>query len=46
MSKENNDKEKKKKKKIKINWTKVCVWIALLAMVGSALLAVISPMLK
>ncbi len=44
MSKET--KEKKKKKKLKINWTKVCVWFALLAMIGSALLAVISPILR
>ncbi len=37
-------KEKKKKKKFKINWTKVFVWVALIAMVGSAFAAVLSPL--
>ena len=46
MSKEKLENKKKKKKKLKINWTKVCVWFALLAMLGSALLAIISPLLK
>ncbi len=36
--------DKKKKKKIKISWSKVFVWIALIAMVGSALMAIISPL--
>lgn len=36
---------KKKKKKFKINWTKVFVWIALIAMVLSAVAAIISPLL-
>jgi len=39
MAKEKN----KKKKKFKINWAKVFVWFALIAMVGSALAAIISP---
>lgn len=37
-------KEKKKKKKFKINWAKVFVWVALIAMVGSAFAAVLSPL--
>lgn len=46
MSKNIEEKNKKKKKfKIKINWSKVCVWLALLAMVGSAIAAIISPLL-
>lgn len=36
--------EKKKKKKFKINWTKIFVWIALIAMIGSALAAILSPL--
>ena len=36
--------EKKKKKKLKINWTKLFVWIALIAMVGSAFAAILSPL--
>lgn len=36
----------KKKKKIKINWTKVFVWIALIAMVGSCITAVLAPMFR
>ena len=43
MSKE--IKNKNKKKKFKINWTKVAIWIALIAMVFSAFAAIISPML-
>lgn len=38
------DKNKKKQKKIKINWTKLFVWIALIAMVGSAFAAILSPL--
>ena len=34
----------KKKKKFKINWVKVFVWIALIAMVGSAFAAILSPL--
>lgn len=40
----NEKKKKKKHKKIKINWTKVCVWLALIAMIGSALTAILAPM--
>ena len=40
MSKDN----KKKKKKFKINYTKIFAWIALLAMVGSAFVAILSPL--
>ena len=36
--------ETKKKKKFKINWAKVFVWFALIAMVFSALAAIISPL--
>ena len=36
--------KKNKKKKIKINWSKVFVWLALIAMVGSALAAILSPL--
>lgn len=36
---------KKKKKKFKINFTKICVWFALLAMVGAAIMAILSPIL-
>lgn len=45
--KDNDIKEEKKKKKfkIKISWGKVFVWIALIAMIGSALLAILSPIL-
>lgn len=39
-----NKKEKKKKKKIKLNWTKIFVWIALIAMIGSAFAAILSPL--
>lgn len=35
---------KNKKKKFKISWTKVFVWIALIAMVGSAFAAILSPL--
>lgn len=38
-------KDNKKKKKFKISWSKLFVWIALIAMIGSAILAVISPIL-
>ncbi len=37
-------KKDKKKKKIKINWTKIFIWIALIAMVGSAFAAILSPL--
>ncbi len=40
----NDVKNKKKKKKIKINWAKIFVWIALIAMVGSAFAAILSPL--
>ncbi len=40
MTKEN----KKKKKKFKIDYGKVFVWIALIAMIGSALAAILSPL--
>lgn len=36
---------KKKKKKIKINYTKIFVWVALIAMILSAFAAIISPFL-
>lgn len=36
-------KDNKKKKKFKINWAKIFVWFALIAMVGSAVAAIISP---
>ena len=35
----------KKKRKFKINWTKVCVWLALITMILSAMAAIISPLL-
>ena len=41
---ENKDKTKKKKK-FKINYRKIFVWLALIAMIGTALLAIISPMM-
>lgn len=34
----------KKRKKFKINWAKVFIWIALIAMVGSAFTAILSPL--
>lgn len=34
----------KKRKKIKINWSKVFVWIALIAMAFSAFAAILSPL--
>lgn len=37
--------KKKKKKKLKINYTKIFVWIALIAMILSAFAAIISPFL-
>ncbi len=40
MSKKN----KNKRKKIKINWSKIFVWIALIAMIGSAFAAILSPL--
>ncbi len=41
-----NDKNKnKKRKKIKINWTKIFIWIALIAMICSAFFAILSPLL-
>lgn len=36
---------KNKKKKLKINYTKIFVWIALIAMILSAFAAIISPFL-
>ena len=36
---------KNKKNKFRINWGKVLVWLALLAMVGSALIAILSPIM-
>ena len=42
---EDKKKEKKKKKHIKISWGKIFVWVALIAMVGSAILAILSPLL-
>ncbi len=44
MSKNINE-SKKKKKKFRINWSKVLVWFALLAMVGSAIIAILSPIM-
>lgn len=41
MSKE---KQSKKKKKFKINWSKVFIWIALIAMILSAFTAILSPL--
>lgn len=41
MSKENNN---KKRKKFKLNWSKIFVWIALIAMVLSAFAAILSPL--
>ncbi len=38
------DKKKKKRFKIKINWGKLFVWIALVAMIGSAVIAILSPL--
>ncbi len=35
---------KKKRKKFKPNWTKIFVWIALIAMVLSAFAAILSPL--
>lgn len=40
-----NKDNKKKKKKFKINWQKVLVWLALIAMIGAAILAILSPAL-
>lgn len=34
----------KKKKKFKINWSKVVVWIALIAMIVSAFTAILAPL--
>lgn len=46
MSKKIDEKDnKKKKRKFKINYRKLLVWFALIAMVGSALMAILSPML-
>lgn len=36
--------KKNKRKKIKINWSKIFVWIALIAMIGSAFAAILSPL--
>lgn len=37
-------KKNKKRKKIKINYTKIFVWIALIAMIISAVAAILSPL--
>lgn len=37
-------KANKKRKKIKVNWTKIFVWIALIAMAASAFAAILSPL--
>ena len=37
--------KEKKKKKFKINWSKVLVWFALIAMIGAAVMAILSPVL-
>ena len=42
--KDKNNNEKKKKK-FKIKWGKILVWLALLAMVGSAIIAILSPVM-
>lgn len=34
----------KKKKKFKINWNKVMVWVALIAMIASAFTAILAPL--
>ena len=39
-----NKKKETKKKKFKINWTKVAIWIALIAMTASAFAAILSPL--
>ena len=39
------DKKKNKKKHKSFSWAKVFVWVALIAMIGSALLAILSPLL-
>lgn len=39
-----NKKKENKKKKIKINWTKVALWIALIAMTASVVAAILSPL--
>lgn len=41
----NNKDIKKKKKKLKINWGKILVWFALIAMIGSAIIAILSPIM-
>ena len=38
------NKDSKKRKKFKINWSKFFVWVALIAMVGSAFAAILSPL--
>ena len=38
--------EKIKKKKFKINFTKLLVWLALLVMIGSAFIAILSPLFR
>lgn len=37
---------KNQKKKLKINGQKIIIWIALLAMVGSAVMAILSPLFR
>ena len=45
MAKKDKEIKKKKKKKFKINPAKIFVWFALIAMIGSAILAILSPIL-
>lgn len=45
MAKDIKKDNKKKKKKKKINFSKICVWLALIAMVGAAIMAILSPVL-
>ena len=40
-----NDRKKEKKKHKRFSWGKLFVWVALIAMIGSAILAIISPLL-
>ena len=42
---EKEAKKKKKKWKFKINFGKLFVWVALIAMIGAAILAIISPLI-
>ncbi len=45
MAKKDKEMKKKKKKKFKFDPAKLFVWFALIAMIGSALLAIFSPIL-